>query len=287
MKTLSETLGWATENKKALGHFNFSDLATFKAVVDGARELSVPVMLGLSDGERGFVGAKEAVALVFAARQSGAEVYLNSDHTHTLEGAIEAARAGFDEVIFDASKLPIDENINKTKAAINVLRDISPNLLIEAEIGFIGANSQIVDVIPEESRQLTTPADAKYFMDSTGADILAPAVGTMHGMLKSMAQGQSHKRLDIGRIKAIKEAVNTPLTLHGGSGTLDDDFVASIDAGITIIHVSTELRYAWRKGLENSLSTNPNELAPYKIIMPSYEQVKAVVKNRLALFNRL
>ena len=114
---------------------------------------------------------------------------------------------------------------------------------------------------------------------------MAPAVGNMHGMLKSMVQGQTRKRLDIQRIVQIKNATQVPLTLHGGSGTDDEDLRKAIAAGINIIHINTELRVAWRHGLEEGLSKQPNEVVPYKILPFAVESVKEVVHSRLKLFN--
>ena len=138
---------------------------------------------------------------------------------------------------------------------------------------------------PDLSRGLTSPAEAKQFVESTGVDILAPAVGNMHGMLKSMVQGQTRKRLDIQRIAQIKSAARVPLTLHGGSGTDDEDLRKAIAAGINIIHINTELRVAWRRGLEEGLAKQPHEVVPYKILPFAVESVKNVVRSRLALFN--
>jgi fructose-bisphosphate aldolase, class II len=115
-------------------------------------------------------------------------------------------------------------------------------------------------------------------------DILAPAVGNMHGMLKSTVQGQTRKRLDIQRIAQIKSAARVPLTLHGGSGTDDEDLRKAIAAGINIIHINTELRVAWRRGLEEGLAKQPHEVVPYKILPFAVESVKNVVRSRLALF---
>jgi fructose-bisphosphate aldolase class II len=115
-------------------------------------------------------------------------------------------------------------------------------------------------------------------------DILAPAVGNMHGMLKSMANGETRKHLDIGRIAAIKQAAGVFLTLHGGSGTDDRDLHRAILSGINIIHINTELRVAWRRGIENGLATKPNEVVPYKILPSVVDSVKQVVASRLKLF---
>jgi fructose-bisphosphate aldolase class II len=104
-------------------------------------------------------------------------------------------------------------------------------------------------------------------------------------MLKSMVQGQARKRLDIERIAEIKSAVQIPLTLHGGSGTDDEDLRKAIRAGINIVHINTELRVAWRRGLEEGLRKEPDEVVPYKILPFALESVEQVVRSRLALFN--
>jgi fructose-bisphosphate aldolase class II len=116
-------------------------------------------------------------------------------------------------------------------------------------------------------------------------DILAPAVGNMHGMLKSMVEGHAKKHLDIPRIEEIKRATGSFLTLHGGSGTNDDDFRRAIAAGINVVHINTELRVAWRNGLERSLEEHSEEVVPYKILPGAIELVKQVVAGRLQLFN--
>lgn len=109
----------------------------------------------------------------------------------------------------------------------------------------------------------------------------------MHGLLPSMVRGETQKRLDIERIRQIKQQTGAFLTLHGGSGTADQDFVAAIQAGITIIHVNTELRLAWRHGVEEGLNAHPNEIAPYKILPAAVNAVEAIVARRLRLFNNL
>jgi fructose-bisphosphate aldolase class II len=116
-------------------------------------------------------------------------------------------------------------------------------------------------------------------------DILAPAVGNMHGMLKSMVEGQTKKHLDIPRIKDIKRATGTFLTLHGGSGTNDEDFRKAIAAGINIVHINTELRVAWRRGLERSLEEHKAEVVPYKLLPVAVDSVEQVAASRLRLFN--
>jgi fructose-bisphosphate aldolase, class II len=286
MPSLRNLLQEAQENGVAIGHFNISDLVLLKAVFAAAKEVNVPVLVGLSEGEREFVGVRQIAAVVRSLREEfDFPIFLNADHTHSLSKGLEAARAGFDSIVFDLSALPIEENVRQTKQAVEALKAIHPSMLVEGEIGDIGTGSEIHESAPDLSKGLSTPEEAKQFVESTGVDILAPAVGNMHGMLKSMVQGETKKRLDIERIADIKRAAGVFLTLHGGSGTDDEDLRKAIAAGINIVHINTELRVAWRRGLEDGLARHPDEVVPYKILPPVVEAVKQVVASRLRLFN--
>jgi fructose-bisphosphate aldolase, class II len=286
MQTLRNALEQSQKDGVAIGHFNVSDLVLLKAVVAAARDLKVPVAVGASEGEREFFGVRQIAALVRSLREEfDYPIFLNADHTHSLAHALDVAKAGFDSVVFDLSALPFEQNARQTKEAVEALKAINPAILVEGEIGDIGTGSEIHDTAPDLSKGLTSPAQAKQFVESTGIDILAPAVGNMHGMLKSMVQGQARKRLDIERIAEIKSAVQIPLTLHGGSGTDDEDLRKAISAGINIVHINTELRVAWRRGLEEGLRKEPDEVVPYKILPFALESVEQVVRSRLALFN--
>jgi fructose-bisphosphate aldolase class II len=203
-----------------------------------------------------------------------------------LSSAIAAAKAGFDSIVYDLSALPFEENVRQTKQAVEALKSINPTILVEGEIGDIGTGSEIHEAAPERSGGLTTPEEAKQYVEGTGVDILAPAVGNMHGMLQTMVEGGVRKRLDITRIREIKSASRSLLTLHGGSGTEDDDLQGAIAAGINIIHINTELRVAWRRGLEDAFAKNPREIVPYKLLPVAEESIKQVVQARLRLFNQ-
>ena len=288
MHDIRNVLELARKDGVAVGHFNVADLVLLKAVFSSAQELQVPVLVGASEGEREFMGVRQIVALVRSLREEfDFPVFLNADHTHTLEKAIEAAKAGFDTVVFDASALPFEQNVRRTKEAVEALKTINPAILVEGEIGNIGTGSEIHEIAPDLSKYLTTPTEAKQFVEFTGIDVLAPAVGNMHGMSQKMVEGEKKKRLDIERIAQIKTAAGVPLTLHGGSGTDDGDLGQAIAAGISIIHINTELRVAWRSGLEASLAAQPNQVVPYKILPPVVESVKQVALARLRLFNHV
>ena len=286
MDALRHVLTRLQQQGAALGQFNVSDLVLLKAVIAAAVEVRVPVMVGASEGERNFFGTYELAAIVKVAREEhDLPIFLNADHTHSLAKAVEAARAGFDAVVIDFSALPFETNVSRTKETVEAIKAINPAIITEGEIGDIGTGSEIHEAVHNENRDLTTPEEARQFVDSTGIDILAPAVGTMHGMVRSMLEGKTRKHLNIERVAQIKKATGVFLTLHGGSGTDDEDFLSAIAAGINIIHINTELRVAWRRSLEDSLTSQPNEVVPYKILPPVIESVKQVVSSRLKLFN--
>jgi fructose-bisphosphate aldolase, class II len=284
---LKNVLIQAQNTGTAVGHFNISDWTLLKAVFAAARELQVPVIVGASEGERAFLGVAQIAALVKSlSEQEDFPIYLNADHTHSLKGAIEAAKAGFDSIVFDLSALPFKDNIRQTRQAIEELKSIKPEIVVEGEIGDIGTGSEIHETAEDHTKDLTTPEQAKEYVESTGVDVLAPAVGNMHGMLLAMVQGNTRKRLDLDRIREIKRATGSLLTLHGGSGTEDHDLEAAIAAGINIIHINTELRVVWRRGLEHAFAKQPREVVPYKLLPAAEDAVKQVVLARLRLFNQ-
>jgi len=286
--TLQDALRGAEQNKTAIGHFNISDLAGLHGIVAAARELKVPVIIGVSEGERKFVGVRQVVALVKSMREElNHPIFLNADHTKTLEGCVEAATLGFDAVLFDGSTLPLEENIRETKAVADAVRAINPAILVEGELGYIGSSSEIREGIPEgaaiKPEDLTKPEEAARFVKETGVDLVAPAVGNIHGMMANAPE----PNLDIKRVADIAAAAGVPLVLHGASGNTDDDVRAAVEAGVRIVHINTEIRVAWRKGLEAALAANPKGVAPYKILPGAIEGVKSVVLAKLRVFNRL
>lgn len=287
MKTLREYIKEAEEKKIAIGHFNISNLEALHGIYNAAKKLNVPVIIGLSEGEEEFVGKNEAVALIREIREKdNYPIFLNADHHYSFESVKSALDSGYDSAIIDAVKLLLEENIALTKKCADYARELSKkenrDILIEAELGFIGTSSKLLEEIPEGVSEvtMTKPEDAKYFAEKTGIDLLAPSVGNVHGIIKG-----GNPKLDIERIKEIRKTCGIPLVLHGGSGISDDDFKKAIKAGISVIHINTEIRVAYREALEKYLKENPNEVAPYKILKPAVEAIEIVVEARLKLFN--
>lgn len=284
---LREAVKNAEEKKIAIGHFNISNIEGLHGIVSAAREVGVPVIIGLSEGERDFVGVRQAAALVKSIRDEYQHpVYLNADHSYSFERVKEAIDAGFDAVIFDGAKLPMEENMRITKQCVEYARSANPEILVEAELGYIGTSSKMLDALPEgalvSGDALTSPEDSKRFVEETGVDLFSPAVGNIHGMLKNMP----NPRLDIERIKMIREAAGVPLVLHGGSGIVNDDFTNGIHNGIAIVHINTEIRVAYRDAIRDFMAKHPDEIAPYKIGQAGVIAVKNVVMERLTLFNK-
>ncbi len=284
MKTLRETIAWAEENKVAIGHFNFSDSNQLWAIFNAAREVNVPVVVGLSGGERNFFGVEQAVAMVHSLRDTyDFPIYINGDHTYKVEDVKHAIDAGFDSVIYDSTKDGHEHNVANTKECVEYARNCGRDVLIEAEMGNIGQSSSMWDEAPAavDDDVLTDPEMLKRFVAETGVDLIAPAVGNLHGMSKD----GRNPELNIDRIKVLREEGGIPMVLHGGSGISDADFKSAIEAGVCCVHINTEIRKAYQNGIKEFVNANPDEIAPYRFLKQGQDDMQEVVKKRLELFN--
>jgi fructose-bisphosphate aldolase class II len=287
MKTLREVVKEADNQKVALGHFNISNLEALHGIYNAAKKLNVPVIIGVSEGEEKFVGREEAVALVRTLRERDVyPIFLNADHHASFESVKKCIDAGFDLVIIDCAKLSFEENVKITKECVEYARSVTKttgrDIMVEAELGYIGSGSDIKDTIPEGAGVLTKPEEAKRFVELTGIDMLAPSVGSIHGLIKS---GKPH--IDARRVKEIREVTGIPLVLHGGSGLRDEDFTSAIAAGVSVIHINSELRLAYRDAIREYINENPNEIVPAKILQNGVDAIEKVVESRLKLFNNI
>lgn len=288
MKTLKEVILEADKQKIAIGHFNISNIEGLWGIFRAAKGLNLPVIIGVSEGERDFIGLAQVVALVTSLKEEfNYPIYLSADHTSSFERAKEAIDLGFDMIVFDRSELSLDDNIAETKKCVDYARSVNPNILVEGELGYIGKSSKMLEEIPEgvaiEEGSITNADEASKLVKESGVDLFSPAVGNLHGMLKHAP----NPRLNIDRIKEIREATGVPLVLHGGSGLPDTDFRAAIKAGVSVIHINTELRLAYRDALRDFLQNYPEEIAPYKIMKGAIGAMKDVTEKRLKLFSRL
>lgn len=283
MRPLREVINEYRAAGKAIGHFNFSDSNQLKAIIDASRESGLPVIAGLSEGEREYFPFMQARALVELYQRQDVQIYLNADHTYTTEKVQRAIAAGVDSVVVDGASLPVEENIHLLTSCVKYARAAGRDVIVEGELGYIGQASKQLDSLPEgvTEANLTTPEDAKAFVEATGVDCFAPAVGNVHGMLKSAQEPRLHPE----RVKAISEATGVPLVLHGASGNTEEDIAACIKAGIAIVHINTELRVLYRDALRASLAGD--ETTPYKFLAPATAAMQEFLVHKMRLFAQL
>ena len=285
IKTLREYIKEAEEKKVAIGHFNFSNLEGFHAIYQAAQKLNLPVIVALSEGEEKFVGLSEGATLVKTIRErDNYPIFLNADHHHSFESVKNCIDMGFDMVIIDGTALSFEENVKITKQCVEYARLVTKNtgrdILVEAELGYIGAGSEIKETIPEGAGILTKPMEAKKFVELTGIDLFAPSVGSVHGLIKT---GKPH--IDADLVKEIKEITQVPLVLHGGSGLRDEDFTNAIKAGISVVHINSEIRLAYEEAVGKFIQNDKEEINPSKILQPAIDAIEKIVEARLKLFN--
>ncbi len=282
MKSLRDVVQEYKTAGKAIGHFNISDSNQLRAIALAAKETGLTAIVGLSEGEREYFSTKQARALVTLYQAEGVSLYLNADHTYSLEKAKQAIDDGVDSIVVDGAKLPMEENIRMVKAVVTYARSAARDVLVEGELGYIGGSSKQLDELPEgvSLENLTTAADAKEFVGSTGVDCFAPAVGNVHGMLKNAAEPRLHP----DRVKEIAGTTGLPLVLHGASGNTEADIRACIAAGVAVVHINTELRVMYRDRLYDSIRSNPAETAPYKFLTPAVVKMQEYIAHKLKAF---
>jgi len=280
---LNEILYQATKEHWATGHFNASELDQMRAIVEACAELRSPAIIGTSEGEGAHLGHAEAVALRDVFRKEyGIPIFLNADHHKSVESAKRDIDAGYDSVHIDLSALPFEENITGTREVVKYAgKNQKSTISIEGELGYLRGESKIqrekIELSPED---YTDPRQAKEFVEKTGVDRLAIAVGNIHGI------SLDEPALDIERIRAIRSLLpgDVALVLHAGSGVPDDQIKAAIAAGIANIHINTDLRAAYTDALKKSLAGNTGEVAMYKLDASAIEAMKKIVKEKLILF---
>lgn len=266
----------AQQGKYAIGQFNISTDEQLKAIVEVAKVLKSPVIIGTSEGERKFIGADQVVALVESYKS---DIILNADHCKTFESAKLAVDAGYTAVHFDGSTLDFEENVKITKQVVDYAKP--KNILVEGELGYLRGGSSIHEKIEIKEEDLTDPSQAKEFVEKTGIDSLAVVVGNMHGIESDM----ENPPLFLNRLEEIQKVVpNVFLVLHGGSGTPEQDIKKAIQLGVVKVNINTELRIAYSDALEEEIKAHPDEVKPYKILAPAVEEMKKVVEEKIRLF---
>jgi fructose-bisphosphate aldolase class II len=247
-----------------------------------AKECNLPVVVGLSEGEREFFPLAQARALVNYYNEQGISIYLNADHTYSIEKVQEALATGVDSVVVDGAKLPFAENVLMLQTAVKYAKASGGDVLVEGELGYIGSGSEVHDTLPQGAAateaMMTTTDELQKFVAETGVDLMAPAVGNIHGIVRS---GQP--KLSITRIAELSAACSVPLVLHGGSGSTDEEFSQAVAAGIAMIHINTDLRVLYRDTVKETLASG-SDVAPYKFLTPAVQKMQAYVAQKIRLF---
>lgn len=271
----------AQKEKWAIPHFNFADAETLRAIIETASKMKSPVFVATSEGERAFIGVHEARRLVQAFKEEfHMPIFLNADHTKSWEKCKEAIDVGYDAVLVDGSTLSFEENIALTKKVVEYAKKQNPESIIEGEIGYLRGESKIQKKVDIKESDLASPSDAKRFAKETGVDLLAPAVGNIHGIVL-----ESKEEIRPALIKEICDVIHpVGVVLHGASGLQDEQIKSAVAAGVCVIHINTELRVAFTQGLKRALEKTPNEVAPYKYLKNAGMEVQKVVRAKIKLF---
>jgi len=280
--SLKNILSQALKEHWATGHFNFSELDQARAIVEACAQLRVPAILGASEGERTHMGITQAVAIRDAFRKDfDIQIFLNGDHTKSVEAAKVAIDAGFDSIHIDLSAKSFEENSAGTKEIVAYAHAKNLEISVEGELGYLKGESKVhKEKIEVSADDYTKPLEALRFVQETGVDRLAIVAGNIHGI------SLDEPVLDIPRIKEIRDIVprEVAIVLHAGSGIPDDQIKAAIEAGIANIHINTDMRVAYAQELRRTIADNPDEVAMYKLDTLAMKAMFEVVKSKLMLF---
>jgi fructose-bisphosphate aldolase, class II len=262
----------------AIGAFNTSSLEITKAIIEAAEELKSPVIIETSEGEIDFLTPEVVVAEVKAlAHTAKIPVVLHLDHGKSAQKAKLAIEAGYTSVHLDGSSLAYQENVFETREIVKFAHD--RGISVEGEIGHITGSSEAHnEEIVISLDTLTDPEEAAHFAAETGIDVLAVAIGNIHGVYKNPP------KLDFDRMEEIAKKVDRFFSLHGGSGIPKSQIEKAISLGIVKINVNTELRMAFHDGILHEFEANPDEVVPYKFLPAGSLAVKKVVEQKIKLF---
>lgn len=280
-----ELMRCSREHGFAVGAFNIDNQETLIAIVRAATAKRAPVLVEVSQGEVDLIGLRNVRSLVDNYRaEFGVEMYINLDHSPSVDAAMAGIDAGFEFIHIDLSQAKKNatdgEIIEATRAVVKYAAQTT-GALVESEPHYFGGSSNVhrEDIDYAEIRKtFSTPDSARAFVQATGIDTFAAAVGNLHGRYPVP------KQLDLELLQQIREAIDVNISLHGGSGTPGDQFQRAAKIGVSKVNINSDLRYAYRTTLEQQLRSHPDEFAIVKIIEPVIRAVQDVVEDRIELF---
>ena len=274
--TGKQILQHADEHGYAVGAFNVNNMEIIQAIAQAADELRAPVILQASQGAIKYAGIEYITSLVkTTAQQIDVPIALHLDHGTDFNEIMSCIRNGFTSVMIDASKHELEENIRLTKEIVKIAHAVGVS--VEAELGKIGGTEDQI-VVSEAEATYTDPEEARIFVEETGVDSLAIAVGTAHGVYKG------EPKVDIDRIKEIDRVVSVPLVLHGSSGVPYNTLEKAVGAGIRKINIDTDIRASFAGSVKAFVTENPDEIDPRKILKPARAAMAETVKEKIKVF---
>lgn len=274
----------ARQEKFAVGAFNLDNQETLIAVARAAKRKNAPVLVEVSKGEVDAIGLDNVRDMVENYKaEYGIEMYINLDHSPTVEDAIEGIEAGFEFIHIDISQAnhnaSDEEIIQRTKQVVEAAK--LTGALVESEPHYFGGSSNLhkeaIDY-DEIKKTFSTPDGAKVFVDATGIDTFAAAIGNLHGKYPVP------KKLDLELLKQIRKAIDCNISLHGGSGTPGHYFEDAAKIGVTKININSDMRVAYRNTLEKVLKENESEFAVVKLMGQVIKEVQKVVEQKINTF---
>jgi fructose-bisphosphate aldolase class II len=274
--TGKEILDHADKNGYAVGAFNINNMEILQAVIAAAEEEKSPIIVQTSEGAIKYAGYDYLAAMVhLAAKKASVPVALHLDHGTHFEVIMNCIKYGWTSVMIDGSHHPLNENIAVTAEIVKIAH--ACGVSVEAELGRLSGVEDNISV-DEKDSMYTNPNEAKAFVDGTGLDSLAIAIGTAHGKYKGVP------KLDFDRLEKIKAILNMPIVLHGASGIMEDAILKAVKLGVNKINIDTDVRQAFTDGVKSAFAKNPDEYDPRKLCGPARDMMKAVVIGKMRMF---
>lgn len=277
--TLKEVLKEANDLNMAIGAFNTHNLEMLPAIIQAAINQKTPVIIQTSCGTANYVGHRNLVAVCKSmAEEYGVDVVLHLDHAKDYDEIRKAIDAGYSSVMFDGSSLPLKENILGTKRVVEYAKKYGVS--VEAELGTVGGTEDGIAVSQDEVRY-TDPSDAVEFVKQTGIDALAVAIGTNHGQYKSKTN------ISFDQLEKIRNAVDIPLVIHGGTGVKEEDVQRVINLGIRKFNVGTELLVGWNTKSKECYDEHKENVSNRDNVVPCLKTINEIVERKIHLFKNL
>jgi len=274
---MADILQDAHKRTYAVGGFNINNMEFLQGIIKGAEELNSPLILQASEGTIRYIGMDYVMQMVEAAtKNTNIPVALHLDHGSSFESIMQCIRAGFSSVMIDASKKPFAENIALTKKVVEAAHSV--NVSVEAELGTIGGTEDD-HTVEEKDAMYTDPDQAKEFVEATGVDALAIAIGTAHGVY------EGEPELDFERLDTIKQLIDMPVVLHGASGISAKDLETAVGYGVNKVNVNTDFQQVFTAKVKEIFAEKPELYDPRKYCGPGRDAITEKVKEKIKMLS--